>query len=283
MSPTTIVVPCYNEARRLPVEQFRAFVCRSRRVDVLFVNDGSTDGTQEVLEQLQAHSGGRCQVRHLPKNVGKAEAVRQGCLAAFAAGAALVGYWDADLSTPLRVLPRFLRVLQRRPQVHLVCGARVQLLGRSVRRNPVRHYLGRAFATAASLTLGLPIYDTQCGAKLFRASQRLRAAFAEPFQSRWLFDVEILARLQADGQRPGAAEIVYEYPLPQWHDVAGSKVKPTDFPKALLELAGIYWKYRPGFTDLPTDHAGLKESNQPPRARYAAPPRERSSRPAATP
>lgn len=244
MSPTTIVVPCYNEARRLPVERFVAFAAREPRVHILFVNDGSTDETGALLDSVCQQR--RLQVRHLPCNQGKAEAVRQGCLQAFADSAAYVGYWDADLATPLDVIPDFLQVLQERPELELVCGARVQLLGRSVRRSPLRHYLGRVFATAASLALRLRIYDTQCGAKLFRATPRLQAAFAQPFGSRWLFDVEILARLVAESRQrrlPPVEDIVYEYPLPQWHDVAGSKVKPLDFPKALLELSAIYWKY----------------------------------------
>jgi hypothetical protein len=106
------------------------------------------------------------------------------------------------------------------------------------------------FATAASWVLGVGIYDTQCGAKLFRASPRLAAVLAAPFSSRWLLDVEILARLIVAGRRATGTSIeqtVYELPLMQWHDFAGSKVKAVDFPKALLELTGIYWRYfRPG-------------------------------------
>jgi glycosyltransferase involved in cell wall biosynthesis len=246
MSSTVVVIPCYNEGRRLALGKFLAFLRRHRRVRLLFVNDGSSDDTSAVLDRLQELAGTGVLVRELASNQGKAEAVRQGCLAAFAAGADKVGYWDADLATPLETIPDFIEVLNRQPQTELVCGARIQLLGRSIQRSWARHYLGRFFATAASWTLGLAIYDTQCGAKLFRASPRMRAVFSQPFLTRWLVDVEILARLIAASRlesAPAVEEMVYELPLSQWCEVAGSKVKALDFFKALIELRAIYRHY----------------------------------------
>jgi hypothetical protein len=128
----------------------------------------------------------------------------------------------------------------------MVFGARVRLLGRSVRRSPIRHYLGRAFSTAASLALGVGVYDTQCGSKLFRASREIMSLFQTPFSSRWIFDVEIVARLAAARRgtgRPQVDELVYEFPLHEWRDVAGSKVKPRDFARAFFELAAITRRY----------------------------------------
>jgi hypothetical protein len=128
-----------------------------------------------------------------------------------------------------------------------VFGARVQLLGRSVRRSPLRHYLGRTFATAVSAVLGLPIYDTQCGAKLMRRTPQLAAIFATPFSVNWTFDVELLARLirsRAGSDLPPARAAVYELPLERWHDVAGSKVRPVDFFVAFFEIARIWYRYR---------------------------------------
>ena len=183
----------------------------------------------------------------LAKNVGKAEAVRQGLLRAHAAEPDYVGYWDADLATPLDAILTFCALLDSRPDIEMVFGARVSLLGRSVERRFLRHYLGRIFATAASLALGIGFYDTQCGAKLFRASHEIMSLFQSPFATRWLFDVEIIARLVATRRRTNRRrvdEIVYEFPLHEWRDVAGSKVKPHDFVKAFVELAEIAWNYR---------------------------------------
>ena len=248
MSKAIIVIPCYNEAERLDVRQFREFSRGIGYPQFMFVNDGSTDGTREMLDALHRSDPDRFAVCDLPKNTGKGEAVRQGVLRAFESGPDYVGYWDADLATPLDAILNFSSVLDSRPDIEMVFGARVCLLGRSVRRKAPRHFLGRMFATAVSLALGIRIYDTQCGAKLFRTSSEMMSLFQYPFCTRWIFDVEILARLIATRRgtdRLRIEEVIYEFPLHKWHDVAGSKLKPGDFAMALFELAAISWKYRP--------------------------------------
>ena len=237
---TTLVVPCYNEGARLDTAEFRRFAGASPGTSFCFVDDGSRDDTLVVLERMCGECPGLGRVLSLPGNRGKAEAVRQGLLAALAGGAPYVGFWDADLATPLDELPRFRAVFAERPDTEIVLGSRVRLLGRQIERRGLRHYLGRVFATGASLTLGLPVYDTQCGAKLFRATAALRAVLAEPFLTRWVFDVEILARyLDGPGDRVQAARRIYELPLLRWTDVPGSKVRPWDFVRSGLELVRI--------------------------------------------
>jgi dolichyl-phosphate beta-glucosyltransferase len=246
MSSAIIVIPCYNEAARLQVHTFQTFTCAQHALRFLFIDDGSTDDTWQVLEAIHLSNPRHYAIYQLPKNAGKAEAVRQGVLRAFAAGSDYVGYWDADLATPLEAIPAFCDLLDAKLDLLIVFGARVRLLGRTIARRAVRHYLGRVFATAASVVLRVAIYDTQCGAKLFRTSPAVQCLFQQPFVTRWLFDVELLARwLQARRRTPlrPLEEIVYEVPLQEWRDVAGSKVRPSDFLKAFVGLALIYWTY----------------------------------------
>ena len=246
MPKTCIVVPCYNEAGRLRTAEFLEWTRRETDLHFLFVNDGSTDGTKELLVRLSQACPERIQHIGMGRNRGKAEAVRCGFLNSFSSGFDIIGYWDADLSTPLETIPVFRRILEDRG-VDAVIGSRVRLLGRHIRRRPHRHYLGRLFATCASLLIGLPVYDTQCGAKIFRNTERLRQVFRKPFRVKWTFDVEILARfllLERIFGGPKTRDRFVEYPLERWDDVPGSKLKGRDFLLGILEILRIAYMFR---------------------------------------
>lgn len=246
MSRTIVVVPCYNEARRLDAEAFVSFAETHPDIRFLFVNDGSTDGTPELLAGLERRHPEALRAMSLASNSGKAEAVRSGIVAALREGPDYVAFWDADLATPLETILPFRDLLDSRPEISMVIGSRVKLLGRAIDRQPIRHYLGRIAATLASLTLGISVYDTQCGAKMFRATPEVAGLFAEPFQTHWIFDIEIIARLirhRRDHRLPSAEGTIYEMPLLEWRDVRGSKVKGGDFLTGALELVTIRRKY----------------------------------------
>jgi dolichyl-phosphate beta-glucosyltransferase len=239
-----IVVPCYNESGRLPVARFEQYI-QSTATEFVFVDDGSTDKTIEILKKMELAHPDQVVVVSYGRNMGKGEAVRRGINVAFARGVDYVGFWDADLATPLEAITDFLAEFAIRRDCLMVFGARVQLLGREIDRSVLRHYLGRVFATFASLVLGLPIYDTQCGAKLFRVTPVTVSLFATPFCSRWTFDVEIIARyIQRVGSVTTAASQIIEFPLYIWKDVAGSKVKPRHFLIALFDMCRICFVYR---------------------------------------
>ncbi len=248
MRSTVVVIPCFNEAERLTPDAFVAAVDADSSLRLLMVDDGSTDATRSILQGLtERHDG--LSLLPLDENVGKAEAVRRGMQAAVdtlpESSVTFVGYWDADLATPLEDIALFRSLLTEDSRRLLAMGARVQLLGRRIERKALRHYLGRIFATVAARTLRMHVYDTQCGAKLFRNDAIVREIIAEPFLSRWVFDVELLARLRGAcaSRNTSAPQRIVEVPLQRWLDVAGSKVRPRDFVRAVGELWRIRWRY----------------------------------------
>lgn len=232
MPRTTIVIPCYNEAARIDADEFMR-LADAPGIALLFVDDGSTDDTRKVLGELVERAPGKMRVLALDPNCGKAEAVRQGFLEALSTDSEFIAFIDADLATPVDEVIR-LSELAAAQDADAVIGSRIAHMGAEIDRSTSRHLLGRAFATAASIALGAPVYDTQCGAKFFRCSALLADAVAEPFHSRWAFDVEFLGRLLAQDAR------IVEVPLRRWVDVPGSKIGFKSMVKAGLDLVQIH-------------------------------------------
>jgi glycosyltransferase involved in cell wall biosynthesis len=237
---TTIVVPCFNEAERIDPERF-LWLSVDASVDLLFVDDGSTDDTACVLGELAMTHPNQIDVVSLERNSGKGEAVRVGLAHALEHGADIVGYYDADMSTPPDELRRLVDTIRQYPAVSVVIASRVRLLGYDVHRPTFRHYLGRLFATVSGMALTVPVYDTQCGAKLFRWSPALVSAVSRPFVSRWAFDVELLSRLfSGNDEAPGLpASAFLEVPLREWTHVEGSKLRGRSAVRAGLDLFAI--------------------------------------------
>jgi dolichyl-phosphate beta-glucosyltransferase len=157
-----LVIPCYNEASRLKTDLFLDYADRNPSTSFVFVNDGSSDNTLECLKALEKHPN--LFVHDLDKNGGKAHAVRQGFLYAQAMDFDLIGFWDADLATPLSEIKSFLPFFSENKQCQCVIGSRLKRLGSQIERKWYRHILGRIFATVASLMLGLHIYVNKFGA-----------------------------------------------------------------------------------------------------------------------
>lgn len=234
-----IVVPCYNEEGRIDQQAFLD-LSRLRNLNLLFVDDGSVDGTGRVLRQL-VEGCDAFGILTLPRNMGKAEAVRRGLQEAIAQGAAIVGYLDADLATPGPELARIVQALEADDQLAAVFGSRVARLGSHIQRSEFRHFTGRVFATFASWALGVVVYDTQCGAKAFRVNDNLMAAIEEPFRSSWSFDVLLCQRLlDGDDRLPGLPTSAFlELPLESWHDVAESKVTVAGSAAAFWDVLAM--------------------------------------------
>lgn len=240
---SVIIVPAFNEEFRFPMMEYRAFLKQeiSHNIDMLFVNDGSTDGTLSKIKELKSEFSAVDYIS-LSTNQGKAEAIRQAIMQIDSDKYRFIGYWDADLASPLNEIPHLLSYAE--PKVRLIMGSRVKLLGYSeIHRSRKRHYLGRVFATFASKALGIPVYDTQCGAKLIMA-EICKELFNEPFISQWLFDIELIFRLKKAFSDQEIHKLVVEVPLRNWKDLGNSKVKLGDYIKAPAELLRIYLKYK---------------------------------------
>jgi glycosyltransferase involved in cell wall biosynthesis len=237
MQKTTIVIPCYNESTRLPVKTIEEYLTANANVSFILIDDASTDDTAELIRAL-ADKHDRVDALYQPLNSGKAEAVRRGINTALENSPAYVGYWDADMATPLSEINNFLSFFNT-CDYSAVFGCRLARLGAKIYRKDTRHFIGRVFATAVSNLLRIKVYDTQCGAKIFTAGLA-REIFAQPFITRWLFDVELLKRIIKLHGREKTAKIVYEYPLMHWQDVGGSKLKLSTMLKTPLYLMQIF-------------------------------------------
>jgi len=233
MLKTSIVIPCFNEALRISPGKFKNLATESK-AHLVFVDDGSTDGTGDILKNIVRDIGQSADLIEIGKNSGKGEAVRKGLLEVIELGMEKVGYIDADMATPVSDVCHLVDCLDD-GQTDVALGSRVALLGHRIDRSPWRHYLGRVFATAASLTLDLPVYDTQCGAKFFRVTDNLKTALATPFVSRWAFDVELIGRLNI---LAGASRI-REIPLREWYHQRGSTLSGVTMITTVLELIKI--------------------------------------------
>ncbi len=227
-----IIIPCYNEEKRLKTDEFSAFLASNPEIQLLFVDDGSKDDTAGVLKKL-ATEYANSDILLLPCNGGKAEAVRQGILFAAKEDVPFLGFWDADLATPLSdILPMLAEAENGRSYVS---GCRLSRLGCTINRHWYRHLAGRLFATAASLHLKLPVYDTQCGAKIF-ARELAGELFSKPFVTKWFFDVEILRRMTGARSREWVLDHTLEYPLSRWIDEKGSKINYFSALKDFIKL-----------------------------------------------
>jgi dolichyl-phosphate beta-glucosyltransferase len=233
MTKIILIIPCFNEEFRLRLESFKN---APLQINFLFANDGSIDRTQTLLKQFCA-TNPRFSLFNSPKNLGKGNIIRA-AYATIQNEYDWIGYWDADLATPLAEVANMLKYQEFYPDIKVdaIWCSRVARLGSHIKRDMHRHYLARILVTVISNVLKVNAYDSQCGAKLFRP-EAARVAFAENFINRWIFDVEIFLRLKGFN--------IIEYPLLSWEDVSGSKLNVfREIFRILMDLPKIKKRYR---------------------------------------
>ncbi len=280
MIKTCLVIPCYNEANRIQQPLFAQALLDDESMAFVFVNDGSSDDTFRFLcnfrDTQPTPIKERILVLSYKLNKGKSNAVREGFNYIYSAifhdltdrsnnetktnslneteiygeqvlfsekirSTSYVGFWDADLATPLQEVKWFYQFAGN-DDYDLIIGSRVARLGAKIDRTIFRHYSGRLFATLISQGLGWKVHDTQCGAKLMKP-ELIPICMEKPFKTSWLFDVEILLRLKKVYGN-AAQEKVLEVPIRAWNDVKGSKIGWLDFVKVPFQIWQVFQYYK---------------------------------------
>lgn len=240
---TALVVPCFNESSRWNDSYWRGLFALPD-VSWLLIDDGSTDDTYEVLNK---HVSDNVSVVRLARNAGKGEAVRQGLEMVVTDPHDWVGFVDADGAFRAEEIQRFVALaLRSEDSTQAVWSSRVRMRGRRIERSPSRHAVGRTIATALSVRYRQLPYDSQAGLKLFRNRPQLSTSLRRPFSTRWLFDVELYSRLEA--QYGTDSQWLWEEPLDSWQHIAGSKISLREMRRIPIEVIKL----------LTVNHEGLE-------------------------
>jgi CheY-like chemotaxis protein len=238
-----VVIPCYNEEKRLASDEFKQFVNSNLGYHLCFVNDGSEDNTLDVLHKLKKGSEGRISIYNCKENFGKAEAVRLGMLhLSKQQQFDYIGFLDADLSTNFEDFDALVDTIEA-SNFKIVSGSRITRMGAEIKKESARAIISNAINFIIRKTLGMDFKDTQCGAKIMTIDV-IEDTFQTKFLTRWLFDVEIFMRMRKKYGLEKAKTLFCEKPLNRWVHKDGSKVSYNDSFKILSQIVQIAFHYK---------------------------------------
>jgi len=237
-----VVIPCYNEEERLLTSTFKDFAYKNLGYHLCFVNDGSTDNTLAVLEDLRKGNEDTISIFNCEKNGGKAEAVRQGVLhLSKDPQLDYIGYLDADLSTDFKDFDELVQTLEN-SDFKIVSGSRISRMGADITKESARKIISMTINFIIQKILGMPFKDTQCGAKIMD-KEIVSLMFNKRFITRWLFDVEIFIRMRKHYGKEKVQGLICEQPLKRWIHADGSKLSMKDSITIVGQLAKITVHY----------------------------------------
>jgi glycosyltransferase involved in cell wall biosynthesis len=249
MSEFLLVIPCFNEGKRFPIHYWKDLISSHPNIFWLFIDDGSTDNTFELLLNL-SHLFGNCKTISLPQNIGKGNAIREG----FIFGLKEIGhykyaaYLDCDGAFDRHNVSNFLTnyevELEFNPRKYdLIIGSRIAMAGYEIQRDFFRHLISRILITIVCWGWDKAPYDTQSGFKIFKASDLFFTSIKDEFVTRWFFDIELMLRLI---NRSNGDFRMKEIPVVRWKDIRGSHINAKNFPTVFLEIIRIRRLVRKG-------------------------------------
>ncbi len=233
-----LVIPCFNDSKRLA--EFFPELCIACQniadeIGIQVVDDGSTpeecSNTAKIVEEQRVQFEAVRPLIPLPNNVGKGGAIYAGWRSATSEN--WLAFVDADGAIPAVEVARLCGSVTTHQSLDGILSSRVLMLGHDIERTMTRHIAGRVYATLAKILVGVPVYDSQCGFKIFKRSS-LEQVKADLKTLRFGFDMEIIANLHLSGGQ------LLEMPIRQWRDVPGAKVRlfrdSLDMFVSLLQL-----------------------------------------------
>ena len=238
-----VVIPCYNEEKRLLSYEFKDSVHKNLGYHLCFVNDGSTDNTLSVLKKLKQENPQNISIYNCKKNGGKAEAVRQGILHLVKDQQFdYIGFLDAGLSTNFEYYDDLVKTMES-SDFKIVSGSRISRMSDNSTKESARKIISMTINLIIQIILGLPFKDTLCGAKVMDREIASKM-FNKPFVTKWLFDVELFIRIKKYFGKTEVKSMICEQPLKRWIHADGSKLLMRDSLKIAGQLAQIAIHYR---------------------------------------
>jgi len=190
MSDVAVVIPCFNEAKRLNTSFFLKLI---EQIDctLIFIDDGSTDGTDEILRSKFSDLSIDAQIITFLSNTGKATAISKGLEVALKLNKKFLVFCDADSSISIEDIEKLYRHIKQNDNCDLVSGARVPLSGSDVVRKDFRKWIGRIVATLVSEMTHIAVYDPMSPLKIYRLERFHGIENFKP-RTRWLGEVELM-------------------------------------------------------------------------------------------
>ena len=233
----TLFVPLYNEEKRPKVGEYISSISQIQGLTLVLVNDGSSDDTLSMLELFK---GPNIKIVDFPTNQGKGEALRKAMREYLLQNEVeIIGYLDCDGAFPESAVVTFLRTAKEKIQnekFQVCIASRIMLSGRDVVREAKRHYISRILITLIGFRYSFMPYDSQSGLKIFQVTQALDDSLKIPFRTKWLFDIELLNRLD----RKSNEKLIWEEPVMAWADKPGSHLRLRNFANVFKEVVTLY-------------------------------------------
>jgi dolichyl-phosphate beta-glucosyltransferase len=238
---TTIVSPIFNESIRFNWQHWTNILDNNSTVNFLFVDDASTDNLDYIYSLEEKYKN--VFYLRLTKNLGKANAIREGLLYALnntQLNTNTLGYLDFDdsilASEVQRIIFLFGDKLEKLYSFDTLWASRVKLNGRNISRSNSRHFYSRILITLIGFNYPLLPYDSQCGFKLFLNNDIFQESIQSPFLTKWFIDLELLIRLtQISGKRIN----IWEEPLLSWKETRSFNYSFVNSFRTLREVIFI--------------------------------------------